>query len=126
MNGHSRNDNSILWADSEIKRISIDYDAVTILLGESTGSEKLITCEGYIGYKAIGFWDEMLVKSGTIKHDHPFIIDCLESIRTRYKNSPPSTGNIVRNKNEWYLLQIVLVDDMEIAVACGNVKVRQQ
>jgi hypothetical protein len=124
MTGHlTRNINSILWADSEIIEIFIDYDVVRILIRESTGNERVVTCEGYIGYKTVGFWDDMIVRSGTVEHNHQFIIDCLDAIQAKYKDSPPLTGNAIRNKKLWCLLKVELIDSTEIMIVCGNVKV---
>lgn len=124
MNGHSNESlESVLWADSTVEEISIDYDAVNILVSESSGIRKTIICEGYIGYQVIGFWDELIVESGSVVFDHPFIVHCLESIHARYKNLLPPTGNITRNKCIWRALQIILIDGTEIVTVCGGTRV---
>lgn len=122
MIGHLTNSDiySVKWADSEIVSITINYDAVLIYLLESDGAAKTLICDGYIGYKTCGFWDEMIVESGSVKEDHPFIEECKQTIITKYKNDLPLTGNVTRNEQNWRMLEIKLIDNTMIFIVYGK------
>lgn len=125
MIGHLTNNDiySIRWADSEIVSITINYDAVLIYLLESDGTAKTLICDGYIGYKTCGFWDEMIIESGSVKEVHPFIEECKQIIITKYKNVLPLTGNVTRNEQNWRMLEIKLIDNTTIFIVCGKLSV---
>lgn len=117
------NIHSIRWADSEVVAIAINYDSVSISLIESDGNAKTVICDGYIGYKTCGFWDEMVIESGRIKEKHPFIEECVQIIEAKYKSDAPLTGNNTRNEQNWRLLEIMLLDGTPILVVCGGFSV---
>ncbi len=124
MADHTKSINSVLWPDAEIDNLSIDYDTVSISLKESTGRKRIITCEGYIGYKVVGFWDESIVASGNVEYNHPFITECLGVVRAKYGDKAWPTGSPARNQNNWSLLRIELIDGIEILIVCSVMYVR--
>jgi len=86
MSGHSPDAQQlrdILWRDSTLESISADYDSVSIRILESTGRTRTITCGGYIGYRAIGIWDEMLVLDGVVLREDGFLKDCVFAVESR-------------------------------------------
>lgn len=124
MTGHLINDdviNSIQWADAEVVSLEIVYDSVNISILESNSKETMICCEGHIGFKVIGFWDETIIKSASLEKKHPFIEECFGEILSNFKNNPPMTGNNVRNEQDWQLLNIILIDNVNILIVCGKI-----
>ncbi len=126
MNGHLiDNIHSMSWTDSELIALKIDYDSIRIFVSrpESNATMQVVNCEGYIGYKTIGVWDEMIINSIKLEKGHPFIKECWEGIWSKYKGNPPITGNPARNAREWQLLKITLIDNVELLIVCGEVSV---
>jgi hypothetical protein len=74
---------------------------------------------GYIGYKVVGFWDETIVASGSVEYDHPFITERLDAARAKYGDKAWPTGSPARNRNNWSLLKIELIDGIEILIVCS-------
>jgi hypothetical protein len=115
--------NSVLWKDAEFERITIDYDTVAITLKESTGLIKEIRCRGYIGYHAVGLWDEVVVDAALVFFEHPLIEESLQSIRKRYRGRVPESGSPGRNAGDYFALEITLDDGARVLIAAASIDV---
>ncbi len=114
---------TVLWKDAEFESLSIDYDTVAISVKESTGLLKEIRCRGYIGYQAIGFWDEVVVDAALVFFEHSFIEESLEAIRTRHRSGVPASGSPERNAGEYFVLEIALDDGAKVLIAAASLEV---
>jgi hypothetical protein len=114
----------VLWRDSEIESLNIDYDEVRIVIRETTGRHLELCCEGYIGYGCSGFWDEVVIEKADVMEFHPFVDKCVEGIAARLGSNPHPSGNNTRNNESWKAFVLRLIDGAEIVVACGDLSVR--
>ena len=114
---------TVLWKDSEFEGLAIDYDTVAITLKESNGLLKEIRCLGYIGYQAIGFWDEVVVDTALVFFEHPFIEESLEAIHNRHQSRVPESGSPHRNAGEYFVLEIALGDGAKVLIAAASLEV---
>lgn len=122
MSGHSADAqklSDILWRDSTLESICVNYDSVGIRLLESTGRMRTITCGGYIGYRAIAIWDEMLVLDGVVLQEDAFLMDCIAAVESRVGYRAVDTGSPARNRRDWKLLRIRLEDGACIDVVAA-------
>src|SRR5262245_55196071 len=71
---------NILWADAELLGVAVDYENLFLTLRESTGQVRRVVCEGYIGYEAIGVWDEIVVVEARLSVVGPFLTRCVEEL----------------------------------------------
>ena len=115
--------NSILWADSSLQQLSVDYDTVSISVKESTGLERRISCVGHIAVELCGFWDEMIIENATLDDTHPAIERCWNHIKARLGDAPPETGSSKRNAQEWHALAVRFIDGCELVVVAAEFKV---
>ena len=113
----------VLWADAELVSIKTDYDCIIVKILDSNGTIQKLRCNGYIGYESIGFWDEMIISTAKILKSHKLIDNCLNSIRERYENVPPASGNKYRNMNNWKVVQIIFIDNHEINIVAADISV---
>ena len=111
---------NVLWADAEIENITIDYGDVRIGVRESTGRRMGIVCRGYIGYSAVGFWDEVVVERADCDSRDPFLSECLRSLESRYGETLPDTGSPSRDLRSWTVLRIYLSDGANLKIAAAE------
>ena len=122
MTGHSKAEqalNKVLWADADIERITVDYDVLSILLNESTSIKRTIRALGYIGYRMIGVWDEMIVEKAELLKNHPFIDECVDSMKRRLGTDWIETGSPSRNTRGWSALIVHLLDGCTLEVVAA-------
>ncbi len=100
----------VLWPDATLEQVTIDYDAVSLRVRESTGRARLIRCEGHIGFGLFGFWDEMIIESAEMSTKHPAIERCTSSISRRLGEGWIDSGNEQRNARDWVALIVHLSD----------------
>jgi hypothetical protein len=106
----------VLWPDASIQSISVDYDAVVLRLKESAGKQRVVRCEGYIGYALWGFWDEVIVSSARLVDEHPSIDRALQSLSDRLGSHPADSGNVLRNTKNWRALIVKLSDGASLEI----------
>jgi len=104
----------VLWADAEVERATVDYDAVVLTLRETTGRRVDVRCSGYIGLRTEGFWDEIVVEAADLVEAHPFMDRCLDSLTERLGESRPASGSPARNGGEYSTLVVTLADGCRI------------
>ena len=127
MTGHLMNNideiNKVLWPDAELESLTVDYDSVKMRIEESNGFSKVVTCHGYIGFEGIGLWDEIVIETASIHHDHELIHRSLTSISNRHGENIIDSGSSARNLRDWSLLSIKFIDDSEVNVVMSRVSV---
>lgn len=106
----------MLWPDATIKSVSADYDAVVLRLEESTGRQRVVRCDGYIGYALCGFWDEVIVSRAQLVDKHPSIDRALQSLSARLGSDPGDSGNVERNSRKWRALIVELSDGASLEI----------
>ena len=107
----------VLWPDAELCRIEVDYSDLQLVVKESTGLVKQVTCEGYLGYELTGLWDEMIISSAELAKEGPFLDRCLESITRRLGVSPPPSGSEARNRERAMQFTLTFSDGCQLNVA---------
>jgi hypothetical protein len=123
MPGHSKDESSlanVLWPDAELGSASVDYDAVTIKVRESTGRQRSIRCEGHIGYELCGFWDEVIVERAELTEEDEIIVRCTRELSRRLGTDWPETGNATRNDRTWKALVIHLSDGAALKIVAAR------
>ncbi len=121
MVGHSRAITSgVLWPDAEIDSISIDFDELVIYLTESSQKKTVVRCKGYIGYTVLGFWDDVIVAKAQLHDSDDFLDACLHSLRQRYRDGLPDSGNPSRNRRTYQILEIQLIDGAVLKIAAAD------
>jgi len=114
---------TIRWADAELQSVTVDYDAVVLRVRESAGSVRTLRAEGYIGYKLVGFWDEVVIDRAELCDTHPGLDACVDSIERRLGASWLDSGNVARNGRRWFALLLHLSDGAVLEVFAARVLV---
>jgi hypothetical protein len=124
---HHSHDDAVLaevsWPDAELQRLTIDYDAVMLTVRESTGTERFIRCEGYIGYDMCGFWDEVVVERVELTDRHDAIDRCKNELSRRWGANLTDTGNDQRNSRTWQALILHLSDGAALELVAARFSV---
>jgi hypothetical protein len=123
MPGHSHDDhalNTVLWPDADIEGITIDYDVFSLSINESTGRSRTIRGLGYIGFRMLGVWDEMIVEKAELRSNHPLIQECVENMTKRLGTSWMESGSPARNSRNWSALIVHLGDGCELQVVAAD------
>lgn len=115
MTGHSII-NEVLWTDAEIEFFKIDYDSFDIKIIETSGRKVLVSAKGFIGYKVVGFWDEIVIERGVIHDEHDFQNECLSNLKSRLGDKIQPTGCDDRKLDNLKSLEIKLIDGCSIIV----------
>lgn len=113
----------VLWSDAELLGVAIDYANVSLTLRESTGRLYRVVCEGYIGYKAEGFWDEVVVAQARLDAEGVFLERCTQSLEERLGSSRLPSGCEIRNRAAGQQLTIELSDGCEVLIAMKRLHV---
>jgi hypothetical protein len=100
----------IRWADSSIKDIHTEYDAVTL------------RAEGYIGYNLVGFWDEMIIERAEIVENHAGLGACIDTVRRRQGASWSDTGSEARNSRRFFALLVHLIDGCVLEIFAARLR----
>ena len=108
---------NVLWTDAELLGVKVDYENLSLTLRESTGQVCRVICEGYIGYEALGVWDEIVVAEARLDAAGPLLVRCNEALERRLGNTRLLSGSEARNGATAFELTIVLSDGCEIRVA---------
>lgn len=122
MTGPSETSNlgSVLWADAEIQSVTADYSDVHIVLRESSGRTRTVRCCGYIGYSAVGVWDEIVVERAELVETDALLEECVKGLDERYRAKLPETGSPARNMRSWKALRIYLSDGAVLKVVAAE------
>jgi hypothetical protein len=127
MNGHliegAEQLRTINWADAQLERIEIDYESVELLIQESSGRRIEVSCLGYIGYEAIGFWDETIIESAALIEDDALIARCILEIGNRAGGKLLETGCAYRNKRKFNVLHITFIDGHALKIVVAGIVV---
>lgn len=123
MIGHSEIESSItdvLWPDAMLELVSADYHSVALRVRESTGRIRTVRCNGYIGYKLLGFWDEAVIRSAELIESSSFIEQCVNDISGRLGEVWLDSGDRERNTRHWRALIVHLSDGASVQVAASQ------
>ncbi len=109
------------WADSDLLKIEISYDEITLLIHNDVSDRELtIKCQGFVGISEVICGDEAIIetiscKKLTEKHDL-----MLEKIKERYPFSNPT------DMDELYKLHVVLINDVTFDIICKEVLIEEK
>ena len=113
----------VLWPDASLESVTIDYDAVFVRIRGSTGTFKDICCRGYIGYKMVGCWDEMIIDRAELVEDDDAIRECAKAITDRMGNNWGEAGSPARNTRTFAAFRVHFIDSSVLAVVAGEFSV---
>jgi hypothetical protein len=124
MNDVIKKINSSGWADSGLFKIYIESDEIKIFIDFETGEVLQIICKDYIGFEYIGQWDESVISEINIEQGGDLTAASLNVIKKNYKD--PTIPYMTKNINDdWYQLNIRLIDGLVIKVACKDILVEE-
>ncbi len=116
----------VVRPDATIEAIQVDYEAVCLVVAKESGDRSKIRCEGHIGLRLVGFWDDVTIESGDIVEDHPFLVECEQRLPRTPAGSIPESGNAARNSGPYRVLRILLIDGCEILVCAVRFEVEPE
>jgi hypothetical protein len=100
----------------------VDYEDVSLTIRESNGQVRRIICEGYIGYEALGVWDEIIVMETRLNTVGPLLTQCIKELERRHSASRGPSGSGARNGGTAMELTVVLSDGCEVRVAMKGLR----
>lgn len=109
------------WADADLECVKIDYDKIELIIQESSGRLLSFSCLGYVGYEAVGFWDETIIGDVIVSEQGKFLSECTESIGKRLGEKPHETGCSHRNKRHFNVVSIIFIDGHKLNIAAAEI-----
>lgn len=113
----------VLWADSELCGLEVEYGDLCLIVRESTGGLKRVICEGSIGYELAGFWDEIVIASVEVMNEGAFLDLCLLNLKRRLGGAAPPSGSEARNREKTWQLVLIFDDANQLNVAMKGLRV---
>ena len=113
---------SILWPDSRIERIKIDFDAVEIDLVQRNGFAVTVACVGYVAFALDGVWEDFLVADAHLV-DSDALVDLAEA-RARSSQAGQTSGNATRDSARYRKLRVRLECGASLECIAGSFELR--
>lgn len=107
---------SMLFNDYCLERIEIEYDKVKIKVSINDSCKELV-CNGFIGIRYMGQWDENVISEMTVEDEDEFCLENKKIIKDNDISELPGAGWMDIN-GKWKHIKIVLKDGVEIHIAC--------
>jgi len=101
------------WADFSLQKIEIPDENIRISLSENI----IITCCNFIGISYVGHWEEGIIEDIVIESKGDLIDTSLKEVQRNY-GKLPYIKEIRQMGNEWYQLNIKMIDGVVIKIAC--------
>lgn len=115
--------NGCSWADWSLNRFEIDYEKILIEVSEDElNVTVIIRCKDYIGFNFVGHWDESVIQEITVERKGILIDESLQIVKKLYGENPQLGGGVKKIDNEWYQVNIKLIDGNTIKIACKSVE----
>lgn len=102
--------NNSNWTDWSLKNIELDFDKIVISLSEELEGFVKFTCKDYIGLSIVGHWDETVIESIIVEYGGSLVNESIEKVKRLYGNNPIKGGGIKDIKDDWYQMNIKLID----------------
>lgn len=115
--------NSCGWTDWSVDKLEMDFDKVLVRVSENIEGTVTICCKDYIGISYIGHWDESVIEDIRIETNGSLINESLENVKKLYGENPLLGGGVKEISDNWYQLNIKLIDGNIIKVVCKNIEI---
>lgn len=115
--------NSYSWADWSLNKMEIDYEKVVISIRSNRDSTVNIYCLNHIGFCFMGHWDESIIEGISVDNEGGLIDKSLEAIRNLYGDNPLPGGGVKKIYDNWYQVNIKLIDGLFIRIACKELEI---
>ena len=109
----------VVWADSSLESVTVEYDTVTMVVAEDEGRRRVLVATGPIGIEHIGLWDEVIIDAAHLSDDHPFAARCWADIEGRREGQSDS-GSPDRNTRRFHTLELAFLDGSRLRIAAAR------
>ena len=75
--------NDVNWIDSQLKKLTIEYDKAKLLV-ECDSGNYVITCTGFIGMDNLCIWDDTIVENIYVENADPSSDVYLQNVFSHY------------------------------------------
>jgi hypothetical protein len=124
MNNVINSINTSGWADWYLDKFEIDFESVLITITEPVGVGGLtICCKDYIGFSIVGHWDESVIEDINVTAYGSLVNESLYVIRSLYGENPLPGGGVKKVNDNWYQVDIKLIDGNIIKVASKSLNI---
>lgn len=117
--------NNSSWADWSLNKLEVDYDRLLIRVSDYTEGIVTICCRDYIGFSFIGHWDESIIKDITVDTKGNLIDESLYTVKKLYGENPLLGGGVKKIDDNWYQVNIKLIDGNIVKIACKRIEVTE-
>jgi len=115
--------NQSSWFECSLHDIEIDFDKITIVVSFNEKVNKEICCHDFIGFSYIGHWDESIIETIKVDTKGSLIDESLQVVKDLNGADPLPGGGDKRITDNWYQLNIKLIDGLIIRLACKSFEV---
>ncbi len=116
--------NQSSWFECSLHNIEIDFDKIVVVISFNEKISKEICCNDFIGFSYIGHWDESIIESIKADTKGNLIDESLQVVKNLNGEDPIPGGGDKRITDNWYQLNIKLIDGVIIRLACKSFEVK--
>lgn len=112
--------NDVDWIDSQLEKITIEYDKAELLVECDSGSY-VITCTGLIGLTNLCIWDDTIIENIYVKNADPSSDSCLQNVFSNYDKDFDYGGRILGENI--LILSVVIINNTVFNLYCKQISV---
>ena len=112
--------NEIDWIDSQLEKITIEYDKAELLV-ECDSGNYVITCTGLIGLTNLCIWDDTIIENIYVKNADPSSDSYLQNVFSNYDKDFDYAGRILGENI--LILSVSIVNNTVFNLYCKQISV---
>ena len=112
--------NDVNWIDSQLEKITIEYDKAELLV-ECDSGNYVITCTGLIGLTDLCIWDDTIIENIYVKNADPSSDSYLQKVFSNYDKDFDYAGRILGENI--LILSVSIVNNTVFNLYCKQISV---
>ena len=112
--------NDVDWIDSQLEKITIEYDKAELLVGCDSGNY-VITCTGLIGLTNLCIWDDTIIENIYVRNADPLSDSYLQNVFSHYGKDFDCGGRILGENI--LILSVSIINNTVFNLYCKQISV---
>ena len=112
--------NDVDWIDSQLEKITIEYDKAELLV-ECDSGNYVITCTGLIGLTNLCIWDDTIIENIYVRNADPLSDSYLQNVFSHYGKDFDCGGRILGENI--LILSVSIINNTVFNLYCKQISV---
>ena len=113
--------NDVDWIDSQLKKLTIEYDKAEMLVECDFGTY-IITCTGLIGLTNLCIWDDTIIEDIYVRNADPSLDLYLQNVFSHYDKDFDYGNNRILGENI-LILSVSIINNTVFDLYCKQISV---